>query len=124
MPNFCKEERLSMKRHIYVLQKEGNVFFNFPFKIKWIELPILQKNKVQILPAISKNNFKKAVDRNHIKRLIREAYRRNKSLLLKKTEEKEKNIAIMFHYTGRETITYKETDTKIALILKQIADQI
>jgi ribonuclease P protein component len=122
MLNFCKEERLSNNKLMSVLQNEGKGFFNFPFKIKWMEITSIGQNIVQILPAVSKRNFKKAVDRNYIKRQIREAYRVNKILLLEAI--KKKSIVIMLIYTGNKIITYKETESKIVLILQHIADDL
>jgi ribonuclease P protein component len=122
MPTFCKEERLCNKKHIFLLQKEAVLFFNYPFTVKWMEIIDRQPSGVKILPAVPKRNFKKAVDRNKIKRLIREAYRKNKELLVDAANEHQKNIIIMLHYSGKKIVTYKEAESKIILILQQIAD--
>jgi ribonuclease P protein component len=124
MPNFCKEERLSNQRHISVLQKEGIVFFNFPFKVKWIEISDNYKSAVKILPAVSKRNFKNAVDRNRIKRIIRESYRNKKEIILQAAKQKNKSIVIMILYTGKNIITYEQTETKIELILQDISNNV
>jgi ribonuclease P protein component len=122
MHTFCKEERLCNKEHIFLLQKAAKVFYDYPFTVKWMEIIDGKESGILILPAVPKRNFKKAVDRNKIKRYIREAYRLNKEYLVKKVIGHHKNIIIMLLYSGKKIVTYKETESKIILILQQIAD--
>lgn len=122
MPTFCKEERLCNRNYIFSLQKEGRSFFNYPFTVKWMEISHEKEKKIQFLPAVPKRNFKKAVDRNKIKRLIREAYRLNKEKLIDIAQQKSKNIVIMILYSGKIIVTYKEVENKIVVILQQIAN--
>jgi|WetSurMetagenome_2_1015567.scaffolds.fasta_scaffold814926_2 ribonuclease P protein component len=124
MPTFCKEERLCNKRHIFLLHKEGQAFFNYPFTVKWLMISGLNESNVRLLPAVPKRNFKKAVDRNKIKRFIREAYRLNKEILIKTAKQHNKNIIITLLYSGKKIVPYNEAETKIALILQQIADSL
>jgi ribonuclease P protein component len=124
MLTFCKEERLCNKKHIFLLQKEAKFFFSYPFTVKWMEISDGKEIGVRILPAVPKRNFKKAVDRNRIKHLIREAYRLNKEVFVRKVQDLNKSIVIMFLYSGKNIVTYKETETKIILILQQIADNL
>jgi ribonuclease P protein component len=124
MPTFCKEERLCNKRHIFLLQREAQVFFQYPFTVKWMEVPSTEDSSVRILTAVPKRNFKKAVDRNAVKRLIKEAYRLNKEIVLNSTVQHNKNIIIMLLYSGKKIVAFKEVETKIVLILQQIADSL
>ena len=75
---FKKSERLSQKKSIQELFDKGSSFYLYPFKVFFIpsEAP-----DHQILISVPKNIFKRAVDRNTIKRRIREGYRLNKSKL-------------------------------------------
>jgi ribonuclease P protein component len=122
MPVFGKEERLCNKEHILRLQKDANVFYDYPYTVKWMEISDPKKSGVRILTAVPKRNFKKAVDRNKIKRFIREAYRINKEFLVEKTKLHNKNIIVMLLYSGKKIVSFKESESKIILILQRIAN--
>lgn len=124
MPTFGKEEHLTSQRHISVLQKDGNFFYNFPLRIKWIEVPDNDNIVIKILPTVPKRNFKKAIERNRIKRLIRESYRLQKEIILSVAKQKNKSIIIMFFFTGKKIVTFKEMESKIGVILQHIADNL
>lgn len=88
LQTFSKQERLSSVKDIETLFKKGKSLFVFPLKVVFIPKKIdspteknNQKNRVaaRLLISVSKRNFKKAVDRNRIKRQIREGYRLQKS---------------------------------------------
>ncbi len=76
---FKKSERLSKKTLIKELFDKGSSFYLHPFKVYHLISDEVGVN--QILVSIPKRNFKKAVDRNKLKRRIREAYRLNKQEL-------------------------------------------
>jgi ribonuclease P protein component len=75
---FGKNERLSKEKHIQELFDKGSSFYFFPFKVFFMPHPDPAPSTHQVLVSVSKRNFKRAVDRNLIKRRIREAYRLNK----------------------------------------------
>ena len=75
---FGKNERLSKEKHIQELFDKGSSFYLFPFKVFFMPHPDPAPSAHQVLVSVSKRNFKRAVDRNLIKRRIREAYRLNK----------------------------------------------
>jgi ribonuclease P protein component len=78
---FQKEERLSKEKRIQELFDKGSSFYLFPFKVFFMPNPDPGYRFHQVVISVSKRNFKRAVDRNLIKRRIREAYRLNKGLL-------------------------------------------
>lgn len=121
MHSFCKDERLCGKKSISLLFTGGHKYFEHPFSVKWIELTETQKYSVQLLTVVPKRYFKKAVDRNKIKRFIREAYRNNKEILSVPLKEKNKNIALMFLFNSGKSESYQEIETKIKLILQFLA---
>src|ERR1700761_6552929 len=82
MYTFTKEERLCNKKLIDTLFHNGSSFLCYPFKVSWLEADFAGTFPVQIVFAVPKRRFKRAVDRNLIKRHMREAYRLNKQQYL------------------------------------------
>lgn len=78
---FRKEERLSKDKLIQELFDKGSSFYLFPFKVFFMPNPDQGTRFHQVVISVSKRNFKRAVDRNLLKRRIREAYRLNKELI-------------------------------------------
>lgn len=110
MQTFSKNERLCSKPLIDKLIQKGNSFNGFPFKISWMEIQE-STAEVKILISVPKRKFKKAVDRNKIKRLIREAYRKNKYLLIDHLGEKK--IILLVVYVSKTITDYAEIEGKI-----------
>lgn len=81
------------------------------------------ENQGHVLQAgftVSARNFKKAVDRNRIKRLMRECYRLQKINLKISLEENKKELAVFFIYTGNEIPKYDEVFEKTGSALKRL----
>ncbi|MDR3129544.1 MAG: ribonuclease P protein component [Tannerellaceae bacterium] len=76
-----KSERLSFKRHVDWIFATGQSLFVYPIRIVYRPLADEEQGTTAILVSVSKRRFKHAVDRNRIKRLLREAYRLNKHSL-------------------------------------------
>lgn len=72
----------------------------------------------------SSRRFKKAVDRNRIKRVLREAYRLRKTALHQKLAEQQKQMVLFFIYTGKEMPASTEVNDKMSLLLQKIEDQL
>jgi ribonuclease P protein component len=72
----------------------------------------------------SSRHFKKAVDRNRIKRLSREAYRLQKQLLFQRLHEKGRCMAVFFIYTGKELPEYAIVSEKIGVALQKLIKEI
>lgn len=121
MQTFTKAERLSGKTALDKLFDTGKSFNSFPFKIIWLEVPE-GPVPVQTVISVPKRLFKKAVDRNRIKRLIREGYRKNKAIVYNKLNNKK--IHLLFIYTAKTIIEYKEMEQKIITALQHLAKAI
>lgn len=120
---FKKEERLHEKKLIGTLFKEGKSFYKFPFKVVYLKLEEAQAYPAKVLISVSKHNFKRAVDRNRIKRLIREAYRKNKHLLPGENADSEVSRTtwvIGLIHRGNVIPEYEEVEKKIILILQEL----
>ncbi len=112
MQTFSKAERLCSKVLIDKLVVTGKSFHSFPFKISWLETQESTVTvPVQLMISVPKRIFKKAVQRNLLKRRTREAYRKNKTILYDYLHNKK--ILLMFVYTAKTIETYAELEKKI-----------
>jgi len=117
---FGKAERLNSKIQIGELFAKGDPFFKYPFKVIVHRQNETGKPLVSILITVPKRNFKKAVDRNRIKRLIREAYRLNKHIIYEHLGQNNIRLNLAFIYTAKSILSYQEIERKIILILQTI----
>ena len=79
-----------------------------------------QKCSLQAGFTVSSRNFKKAVDRNRIKRLTRETYRLQKNQLQNQLRENHKSLAVFFIYTGKELPQYAALFEKVKIALEKL----
>ena len=79
---------------------------------------------LQFGAGVSAKNFKRAVDRNRIKRLIREAYRLQKIELHEKLKVKETGLVLFFIYNGKVIPTYKEVYVLVGTALDKLTKSI
>lgn len=114
---FRKDERLKKKNLISELFASGRSATVFPIKMIYLEYDHLSPFKIQAGVSVSKRNFKNAVQRNRIKRLMREAYRKNKSLIYNDADTK-KHI-IMFIYQAKEEISFDLMDRKMNQLIRK-----
>ena len=112
--SFKKEERLTKEKHIQELFEKGSSFHLYPFRV--LRLPQSNPDNLvnQVLVSVSKRNFKRAVDRNLIKRRIREAYR------LQKDHLGGNSLWLAFVYTAREIEPFQSIKDKLFLVLEKI----
>ena len=118
---FPKKEKLKSKKLIEVLFKEGKTLTSFPYKLIYLKVEVPVEAKFKTSVAVSKKNFKSAVKRNRIKRLLREAYRLNKHLVFNNSEG---NFAFLILYLGKEMPSYPEMEKGMQLILKKFIKKI
>ena len=102
---FKKAEKLKSRKTIEQLFAAGKSFSNFPFRILW-QFAESSQPALQTGFAVSSKHFKKAVDRNRIKRLMREAYRLQKNKLGTALKIHKRQLAVFFIYVGNELPEY------------------
>lgn len=105
---FRKEERLHKEKNIQELFKKGSSFYLYPFKVLLLPNPDQDHPYHQVIISVSVRNFKRAVDRNLIKRRTREAYRLNKG-----ANPASKKLMIAYIYTAKEILPFDQIQEKL-----------
>ncbi|MCL5246590.1 ribonuclease P protein component [Cellulophaga sp. 20_2_10] len=110
-PNFSypKKEKLKSKKLIEELFKDGKSVSSFPVKLIYVPCS-LENTSLNVGVTVPKRNFKSAVDRNRIKRLLREAYRLNKHIVFNNIDQ---DFALLFLYLGKKKPDYAEVEKSI-----------
>ena len=111
---FKKEERLSKEKIIQELFDTGSSFYLYPFKVFFLRNRDGEYPFHQILISVSKKNFKKAVDRNLIKRRIREGYRLNKNQLADQNK-----LLIAYIYSAKEILPSAQIHERLVKTFKR-----
>jgi len=111
---FPKEEKLKHKKVIDKLFTEGNAVSKFPIKLIYTKTSEAQQVSIVTGVSVAKRKFKKAVDRNRIKRQLREAYRLHKNDIFNKITTP---YAFMFLYIGNEKPESLQIQKAMKLVL-------
>jgi len=117
---FTKDERLCKKILIAKLFQEGNSFYTYPFRVTFINTEIPVIFPAQILISVPKHNLHQAIDRNKIKRRVRESYRINKGILYEDLAERHQQLAFCITYTAKEILPSSLIREKIILLLQRL----
>jgi ribonuclease P protein component len=120
---FTKEERLSNKVLIKKLFEEGQKRFIFPFRVTMLRCQVPSDSPVQLLISVPRSQFRKATDRNRIKRMIREAYRTNKHILYDSLAEHHEQLMICIQYTPKEIHSFQMIREKIIVLLQRLKEE-
>nr|WP_299031897.1 ribonuclease P protein component [uncultured Tenacibaculum sp.] len=116
-----KEERLKSKKLIGRLYEEGKIIKVFPLRMVYIQAEHTSKFPAQVGVSVPKRNFKKAVDRNRIKRLLRETYRKEKHTIY---EAVDKQYVFMISYLARDEWKYADIEHKMKKLLTKFITEI
>jgi len=109
-------EKLKSKKIIDRLFTEGKSVSKYPLRLVYCRFDYEDHVPVKIGVSVSKKYFKLAVDRNYYKRVLRECYRLNKSLL---TAQLEGKYCCMFFYQTKEKLSYAEINEKTVLLFEK-----
>ncbi len=116
-----REERLKSKKIIAKLYEEGKSIKVFPLRMVYLQIEHTSNYPVQIGFSVPKRNFKRAVDRNKIKRLLRECYRKEKHTIY---SESNKKFVFMISYLAKEDRGYFEIEMKMKKLLTNFITEI
>lgn len=97
---------------------EGKTHSKFPIKVFFVSEENGENSQVAF--AVPKRNFKSAVDRNRVKRQLREAYRLNKQML---AEINGKKFVMLFLYLGKTKPQYAELEKAMVKLLKKLNNE-
>ena len=117
-----KDERLRSNASIRELLQSGKTISCYPFKIFWkLSDQELNGPPVKIAISVPKKSIRRAVDRNLIKRGIREVYRKNKNLIFQPLLAEKKKISLLVLYLPKEILRYNQIEPHIIDWLKKLA---
>lgn len=120
--SYPKNEKLKSHKTIDRLFSEGKSVSKYPLRLVYVEnTDENNSEKVLMGVSVSKKYFKKAVDRNYFKRVLRECYRLNQDLL---KENLEKPYAFMFFYQTKEKLSYQEIEEKTIQLFQKFKETV
>ncbi|MGG8496003.1 ribonuclease P protein component [Tenacibaculum sp. TC6] len=109
-----KEERLKSRKLIGRLYEEGKSIKVFPLRMVYIQTEHTSEYPAQVGVSVPKRNFKRAVDRNRLKRLLRESYRKEKHIVY---SELNKPYVFMISYLAKEEWKYADIELKMKKLI-------
>lgn len=120
---FKKEERLTGEKRIENLFAHGQSFIAYPLRVVFLETPSVEELLVSVLISIPKKRIKSAVKRNRLKRLVREAYRLNKTFFNTALQENHR-LEVAFVYVKDELTDYATIEKAVIKALGNITQQL
>lgn len=118
---YPKTEKLKSKTTIDLMFREGKSVSKYPLRLVFAKSTFGENPEFKIGVSVSKKYFKKAVDRNYFKRVLRETYRLNKNLLRENLQEP---YSFMLLYQTKDRLSYEEINQKTVELFEKFHLQI
>lgn len=116
MPTYPKSEKLKSRNTIDLMFKSGKSVSKYPLRLVFVKESFEEGQMLKMGVSVSKKYFKKAVDRNYFKRVLRETYRLNKHLLIENLQEPH---AFMLLYQSKDRLSYEEINLKTVQLFEK-----
>jgi ribonuclease P protein component len=118
---FNTKDKLKSQKLIEKLFLEGKSVSAFPLRLVYVQTTHVDGAIIKTGVSVSKRNFKKAVDRNRIKRQLREAYRTNKPICFNNITTQ---YALMILYIGKDVVDFNTLETKLKTLLSTFQERV
>ena len=119
--SYPKVEKLKSKKIIESLFTDGKSVGKYPLRLVFVQNDFDDDVPLKMGVSVSKKYFKKAVDRNYFKRVLRECYRLNKHLLIDNLEQK---YCFMFFYQTKDRLSYQEINEKTIKLFEKFINSL
>ncbi|MDO5969131.1 ribonuclease P protein component [Flavivirga aquimarina] len=119
--SYPKKEKLKSKKLIEQLFSEGQSVSAFPLRLVYMPTSFDDDVVAKTGVSVSKRNFKTAVDRNRIKRLLREVYRLNKAVYFNNITTQ---YAFMILYIGKDKPTMTQVESRMKLLFEKFSNKV
>ena len=116
-----KKERIKSKKLMENVFAEGRKINHYPLRLIYLPTQFEDDSQFKIAVVAPKKVFRSAVKRNRIKRLLKEAYRLNKSIIFNNSKG---NFALVFLYLGKEMPDYRQIEEKMVMLLQKFLNTI
>ncbi len=118
---YSKKEKLCSRKDISRLFENGKTFYSEPFRLLWLKSEDILPFPAMTGISVGKKSFPKAVDRNRVKRLIRETWRINKHHLYNQLEQINIQLVIMIIYSGDKMPKYSELKERMQETIRKFS---
>ena len=121
---FGKSYKICGQKTIAALFKVGKSVKQYPFMAQFMDQPEAQKERFQLVFSAPKRSFKRAHDRNRIKRLMRETFKKKKLILEEALEANNKYLSLFVIYTAKEELPFELLLKKTNALLEKVAQEL
>ena len=122
--SYNKFEKLKSRKQIELLFAQGKSISSFPVKVFYLLVDNSPLHPVQVGVGVSARNFKKAVDRNTIKRRLREAYRLHKLPLHEHLMAQQKSVAVFILWIDKQLPTTEALQDLMPAVVEKLIKQL
>lgn len=122
--SYNKFEKLKSRKQIELLFAKGKSISAFPAKVFYLPVDHTPVHPVQVGVGVSARNFKKAVDRNTIKRRMREAYRLHKLPLHEHLVAQQKSVAVFILWIDKQMPTTAALQELMPAVIEKLIKQL